>query len=75
MKEADFAEQFMCNLQPDPRRVELENKLIRYYKESENLDNRAARILWQETRKWARYSGFTNDEFNKVKRYVAGLSI
>jgi len=75
MNNKDFIESHMCTFEPDPIYVELENMLIQYYKDSEHLNNKEAHELWRDLKLCARTMGFTNDEFNKVKRRVQGVNI
>lgn len=65
----EFEHLFMCTHEPDPRLVELEKRLLQYYKAAEFLDRRESSKLSREFNFWAK-NYYTQEEISSVKHYV-----
>ena len=68
----DFIRLCMCSFESDPIYIELENNIRKYYKDSEKLNDKAARELHKEVKRWVKACGFTNKEYNDARRKVTG---
>ena len=56
----------------DPRSVALDKAFDKYYRDSENLNDRDARKMWSELRGYARDMGFTGQQFQEAKMRATG---
>lgn len=71
MSECEFKRLYMCEFIPDPAIKALDDKLMQYYKETEDCDNNYARLRWNEFKLWA--CGYTSQEISHAKRRASGL--
>ena len=67
MTPEEFKRLHMCTFERDPHSVALDEAFDKYYRDSENLNNRDARKLWLELRDYARDMGFTDQQFQEAK--------
>ena len=63
---------YLSDFTPTDRDLALYDKVKKYYTDSEHLDNRAAMVLYKELKQWIRLGGYSNEEYNQVKRRVTG---
>jgi hypothetical protein len=59
-----------CTFKPDKRIIELEDRLLQYYDETKDCDNKYAMKRWKAFSNWA--IGYTRDEINSAKKNVLG---
>ena len=64
----EFKRLHMCEFKPDVRINALNDRLTKYYRDTEHLDNKAAMTHWKEFKSWATRYGYTQDEINIAKR-------
>jgi len=72
MTPEEFKRLYMCTWERDPRSVALDEAFDKYYRDSENLNDRDARKMWSELRSYARDMGFTGGQFQEAKMRATG---
>lgn len=65
-------ELFQCSFKPDTRYERLYARVKQYYADTERLDNRQAMVKHKELKSWIKLIGYSNDEYNAIKRRVSG---
>ena len=63
-----FAEMYLCDFKVDEIRFALDDRLLQYYKETENCDSKYAMQRWKEFIRWAH--GYSSEEINRAKQRV-----
>ena len=67
-----FDKEYICTWQSDPKLIALDEAFDKYYRDSENLNDRDARKMWSQLRQYARDLGFTGQQFQEAKMRATG---
>lgn len=68
MNKEEFERQYLGVYVPDRRSAELEDRLKKYYQETEHCSNSRAMEKWRQFRQWAEMEGYTREEINEAKK-------
>ena len=64
-----FTKMYLGDFKVDERQMALDDRLLQYYKETENCDDFTALKKWQEFRQWS--IGYSAKEINQAKQRVS----
>ena len=67
----DFNGFFECSFVKDERIAALEDRVSKYYRDTEHLDNRESASYSKELMMWVRSCGYTGEEFTRAKQYCS----
>mgnify|MGYP003668779006 CR=1 FL=1 len=60
-----FTKMYLGEFKVDASQLALDERLLQYYKETENCDNKYAMERWKEFKRWA--IGYSSKEINQAK--------
>lgn len=64
-----FTKRYLGEFKVDESQIALDERLLQYYKETENCDNKYAMERWKEFKRWA--IGYSSKEINQAKMRVS----
>tara|TARA_R110002020_G_scaffold261528_1_gene475874 strand:- start:239 stop:460 length:222 start_codon:yes stop_codon:yes gene_type:complete len=70
MNKGEFEKLHMCEFKPDEEQAALDERLMQYYRETDECDNRYALDRWKEFKAWA--IGYSQQEINMAKKRCSG---
>ena len=72
MDDQEFRKKYLGDYRKDERTIQLENRLLQYYKETENCSANFATTKWKEFKEWCAWN-YSQEEINRAKRSVMHL--
>lgn len=66
--DSSFTEMYLGEFKVDESQLALDERLLQYYKETENCDNKYAMQRWTEFKRWA--YGYSSKEIQQAKQRV-----